>query len=127
MGLVRRRRGVFENREIDIMDIVAETKYVKMSPTKARHIARELQGKKVSEALAVVDFNKCKAGALIGKTLRSAIANAENNEDLAADDLFVKTAVVNKGPVMKRFWPRARGMVSPIKRKTSHIRIVLSD
>lgn len=109
------------------MDIVAETKYVRMSPTKARDIAREIQGKGVADALKVTDFNKCKAAKQIGKTLRSAIANAENNEDIGADLLKVKTAVVDKGPVMKRFWPRARGMVSPIKRKTSHIKIVVSD
>ena len=109
------------------MDIVAETKYVRLSPTKARDIAREIQGKGVDDALKVTDFNKCKAAVLIGKTLRSAIANAENNNGQPSDTLKVKTAVVDKGPVMKRFWPRARGMVSPIKRKTSHIRIVLSD
>lgn len=109
------------------MDILAETKYIRMSPGKARHIAREIQGKRVDEALRVTDFNKCKAAAHIAKTLRSAIANAENNNDLAADDLRVKTAVVNEGPAMKRYWPRARGMVSPIKRRMSHIRIVVSD
>jgi len=109
------------------MDILAETKYIRMSPSKARHITREIQGKPVEEALRVTDFNKCKAAAQIGKTLRSAIANAENNNDLAADDLRVKTAVVNEGPTMKRYWPRARGMVSPIKRRMSHIRIVVSD
>jgi len=109
------------------MDISAETKYVRLSPSKGRDIAREIQGKPVAEALRVTDFNKCKAAGLIGKTLRSAVANAENNNDIPADELIVKRAIVDKGPVMKRYWPRARGMVSPIKRKTSHIRIVLSD
>lgn len=114
-------------KEIDIMDIVATTKYVRLSPTKARDIARAIMGKKVGEALKVTDFNKCKAAKLIGKTLRSAIANAENNEGLSANDLKVKMAVVDKGPVLKRHWARARGMVSPIKRKTSHIKIVVSN
>lgn len=112
---------------IEIMDIVAKSRYVRLSPTKARDIAREVQGKLVADALKITDFNKCKAAGLIGKTLRSAIANAENNNDLSAEDLKVKRAVVNKGPVLKRYWPRARGMVSPIKRKTSHIEIVVSD
>lgn len=109
------------------MDIVAKSKYVRLSPSKAHDIARGIQGKPVGDALKVTDFNKCKAAGLIGKTLRSAISNAENNNDLAAEDLKVKRAVVNKGPVMKRYWPRARGMVSPINRKMSHIEVVVSD
>lgn len=109
------------------MDVVAKTKYIRMSPSKGRHLTREIQGKPVEQALRICDFNKCKAAAHIGKTLRSAIANAENNDELAADDLRVKTAVVDAGPAMKRYWPRARGMASPIKRRMSHIRIVVSD
>ena len=63
----------------------------------------------------------------LGKTLKSAIANAENNADLSADKLWVTKAVVENGPTLRRFWPRARGSASPIRKKTSHIFITLSD
>ena len=109
------------------MEIVAKTRYVKMSPEKAHDIARAIQGRTVAEALAITSFNKRKAAREIGKTLRSAIANAENNAEIPADDLTVKEAVINQGPMLKRYWPRARGMVSPIKRRTSHIHITLTD
>jgi large subunit ribosomal protein L22 len=61
------------------------------------------------------------------KTIRSAVANAENNAKLLADDLRVKEATIGEGPAMKRFWARSRGMVSRIRKRTSHITIVLSD
>ncbi len=109
------------------MEIVAKTKYVKMSPTKAHDIARAIQGKSVADALKITTFNKRKAAREIGKTLRSAVANAEKNAEISADKLTVKEAVVNQGPMLKRFWPRARGMVSPIHRRTSHIHITLTD
>ncbi len=109
------------------MDVSATTKFVRVSPTKIRDLARAIQGKRVQEALNITAFNKRKAGVLIGKTLKSAVANAENNAGLSAETLMVKEAVVNRGPIMKRYWPRARGMVSPIQRKMSHIKITLSD
>jgi large subunit ribosomal protein L22 len=109
------------------MDITAKTKFVRLSPHKARELARQVQGLPVSEALKIVDFSSKKAAFLIGKTLKSAVANAENNAKLAVDDLIVKLAVVDDGPRLKRFWPRARGSVSPIKRRMSNIKVVLTD
>jgi large subunit ribosomal protein L22 len=98
-----------------------------MSPSKAQDLARAIQGRSVAEALRITEFSERKAAFQIGKTLKSAIANAENNASLSADNLFVRLAVVEKGPHMKRFWPRARGSASPILKKTSHVRIVLTD
>ena len=109
------------------MEVSATTKYVRISPTKTRDLARKIQGLPVAQALQVVDFSERKGARRIGKTLKSAIANAENNAQLDVDDLRVKEAVVGDGPRLRRYWPRARGMVSPIERKTSHVRIVLSD
>ncbi len=109
------------------MDVQAVTKYVRLSPTKARDLAREIQGKPVSEALRITEFNKRKAAVHLGQTLKSALANAENNLDLSVDDLIVKTAVVDAGPTFGRFWARSKGMASPIIRRTSHIKIVLTD
>ena len=98
-----------------------------MSPSKARDLARAIQGLPVSQALAVTEFSERKAAFQIGKTLKSAIANAENNAGLSADDLFVRAAVVEEGPMLKRFRPRARGMAGRILKRTSHIKIVLTD
>jgi len=109
------------------MEIKAVTKYVRMSPTKARDLARAIQGKSVGEALMVVELNKRKAAVQIGKTLKSAIANAENNAELSADSLYVAQAVIENGPILKRHWPRARGSASPIQKKMSHIRVTLTD
>lgn len=109
------------------MQVEAITKHVRMSPSKARDLARAIQSRTVAEALRITQFNARKAATYLGKTLKSAIANAENNAGLSADDLVVEKAHVEQGPSMKRYWPRARGSASPILKRTSHIRIVLTD
>ena len=109
------------------MEVNAITKYVRLSPEKARDMARAIQGRPVSEAINLTAASKRRAALQIAKTLKSAIANAENNNGLSADNLIVKEAVIDDGPRMRRYWPRSRGMVSPIARRTCHIKIVLSD
>lgn len=109
------------------MDIIARTKYVRMSPQKAMDLARAIAGKSVPVALQLTQFSERKAGFEIGKTLKSAIANAENNHKLSADDLWVKQCVIEEGPRLKRFWPRSRGMASPVLKRMSHVRVVLTD
>ena len=109
------------------MEVTAVTKFARLSPSKARDLARHLQGLPVAEALKITQFSPRKAARLLGKTLKSAIANAENNDDLAVEDLKVKMAIVDEGPRMRRFWPRARGSVSPIAKRMCHIKIVLTD
>ena len=90
-------------------------------------MTREIQGYSASEALDLLTFSPKKAAVLVKKTLKSAIANAENNAELRVDTLLVKEAVVGEGPTFKRFRARARGGASPLRKRTSHIRIVLSD
>jgi len=109
------------------MEVMALTKDVRISPTKARDLARTIQGRSASDALKLTQFSERKAAFYIGKTLKSAIANAENNHDLSADDLTVKSAVVDQGHMLKRFQPKARGSAGPIQKKMSHIKIVLTD
>ena len=109
------------------MEIRATTKYVRISPSKARDLARAMTGLSVQKALEITEFTQRKAAFFLGKTLKSAIANAENNNGLTADELFVYQAAVEEGPLIKRFRPRARGVASPIMKKTSHIKIVLTD
>lgn len=109
------------------MEVRALSKNVRISPEKARHVARLLQGKSVTDALAIVDLSPRKAARLFSVTLRSAVANAENNADLKRQNLFVKTAVVGAGPIIKRFRPKARGSAGRIRKRTSHLEIVLSE
>ena len=109
------------------MEVKAVTKYVRLSPRKARDMARAIQGLRVADAIKTVEFSERKAAKQLEKTIRSAVANAENNAKLSADDLMVKEATIGEGPAMKRFWARSRGMVSRIRKRTSHITIVLSD
>jgi large subunit ribosomal protein L22 len=106
----------------------AVTKTVRVSPFKAREITRLIQGKTVEEALALVDFAPQKAAGIIGKTLRSAIANAVNSGDgVEESDLTVAEAIVGEGPTMKRLRTKARGMAGRIRKRTSHIRVVVTD
>jgi len=109
------------------MEVTATAKFVRISPTKVRDMARAIQGKGVEEALRITEFNKRKGAFLVGKTLKSAVANAENNAKLSVEDLIVKEAVIESGPALKRFRAAARGMGKPIRKRTSHIRITLSD
>jgi large subunit ribosomal protein L22 len=109
------------------MEVRAIYKYAKISPFKAREITREIQGLPVSAALDIVAYSPKKAAALVNKTLKSAVANAENNANLKVDGLVVKEAIVGEGPTMKRMMARARGSGSRILKRSSHIRIVLTD
>lgn len=109
------------------MEIQAISKYVRLSPTKARDLARAITGLSVEEALRSVELNKRKAAVQLGKTLKSAVANAEENADKSADELYVASAVVDAGPTFPRYWPHARGSASPIRKKTSHVKVVLTD
>src|SRR5439155_18464790 len=109
------------------MQVSSTYRYAKISAFKAREVTRAIQGLPVSAALDLVAFSPKKAAALVNKTLKSAIANAENNANLRVDGLVVKEAIVGEGPTIKRMMTRARGSGSTILRRSSHIRIVLTD
>jgi large subunit ribosomal protein L22 len=109
------------------MQVTSTYRFARISAFKAREVTREIQGHSASEALDLLTFSPKKAAQLVKKTLKSAIANAENNSELRVDTLLVKEAVVGEGPTFKRFRARARGGASPLRKRTSHIRIVLSD
>ena len=109
------------------MEVRSTYRYARISPFKVREVTREIQGLPVTRALDVLAFTPKKAAFLIGKTLKSAVANAENNANLKVDGLVVKEAVVGEGPSFKRIMARARGSASGIIKRTSHIRIVLTD
>jgi large subunit ribosomal protein L22 len=109
------------------MQVKAIHRFARISPFKAREVTREIQGHSASDALDLLTFSPKKAAVLVKKTLKSAIANAENNANLKVDTLLVREAVVGEGPTLKRFRARARGGASPIRKRTSHIRIILSN
>jgi large subunit ribosomal protein L22 len=109
------------------MDFQALTRNARMSPKKVREVARTIQGRTANDAVEYLTLIPRKSARLIVKTLKSAIANAENNNNLASDSLTVKSAVVENGPVLKRFKAGAKGTAMPRRKKMSHIRIVLSD
>ena len=109
------------------MEVFALTRNARMSPKKVREVACTIQGRKAPEAVEYLTLIPRKSARLIVKTLKSAIANAENNNNLASDTLTVKSAVVENGPVLKRFKAGAKGTAMPRRKKMSHIKIVLSD
>jgi len=109
------------------MQVKAYTKYARMSPQKVRKVARAIQGRNAAEALEMLNLIPRKSARLIGKTLKSAIANAENNNNLSSDALKIESAIIEQGPAFKRFRPAARGSAHPYKKSTSHSRIVLTD
>jgi large subunit ribosomal protein L22 len=114
------------------MQVQAITKYVRISPQKANEVARIIRGMNAAAALDTLQFVPRKAARIIRKTLHSAVANAEyeaKKEGVALDvnDLVVKSAEVGSGPVIKRWQAVARGSAHPILKRTSHIKVVVSD
>lgn len=109
------------------MEAKAVSKYMKVSPQKARLVVDLIRGKKVDDALGILAFTKKAVTRDIAKVVKSAIANAENTKNLDVDKLFVKTAFVDPGPVMKRTYAKAMGRGSIIRKRSSHVTIVLDE
>ena len=113
-------------------DVRAIQRTTRQSPYKMRLVIDQIRGKDVNEALALLTFSKKHAAKQIEKVLKSAVANAEqharaSSESLDADKLYVKHAVVNEGPKLKRFMPAAMGRGTPIHKRTSHVEIVVAE
>jgi large subunit ribosomal protein L22 len=105
----------------------AKLSYARMSVQKACFVLDAIRGKDVNTALAIVTYNPRYASSIIKKLLESAIANAENNNGLNRDDLYVEECFANKGPTMKRIRPRAQGRAYRIEKRMSHITVVLNE
>jgi len=105
----------------------AVTRYVRISPRKARSVINAIRGKDVNEAFAILELSPKKAARIIYKVLKSAVANAENNFNLNPENLYVSECYVDDGPRLKRIWPRGRGRADIIKRRLSHITVVVRD
>jgi large subunit ribosomal protein L22 len=102
---------------------VARARYVRVTPMKARRVVDLIRGRNAEEALAVLQFAPQAASEPVGKVLASAMANAENNQELDRETLFVAHAYVDEGPTLKRFRPRAQGRAYRINKRTSHITV----
>lgn len=108
-------------------EIIAEAKNVRISARKARLVGETLSGKSALLTLATLKYEPKKAGLMIAKVLKSAIANATNNNKLDEKKLVIKQVIINEGQDLKRSRPRSRGMAHAILKKNSHIRVVLED
>jgi large subunit ribosomal protein L22 len=109
------------------MNVRATAKYVGTSPRKIGLVAALIRGRKASDAQQVLATTGKRATDPVGKVLQSAIANAENNYNLNARNLVIESVLVGPGPTLKRFRPRAQGRAGAIRKRTSHITVVLSD
>ena len=107
------------------MDVKATARYVRISPRKVRPVVALIKGKAVDEALAVLQFTPNRAARAVAKVVKSAAANAENNLELARDTLRVARAFVDSGPSIRRMQARARGRADIIKKRSSHITVVV--
>jgi large subunit ribosomal protein L22 len=108
------------------MEVRAVAKYVRISPTKVRKVARAVKGKPVDDALSALAFMSQRSAKVLGKIIRSAMSNANQKPDIEVDSLSVANIVVNQGPSLKRFRPRAMGRATRILKRSSHITVVLA-
>lgn len=108
------------------MEVKAVEKYIRISPRKARLVADIVRGKNAKQALVTLQFTPKKAAGIIYKAVKSAVANAENNFNLEADGLTISKITIDNGPTLKRFRPRARGMAAHIRKRTSHVTVIVS-
>jgi large subunit ribosomal protein L22 len=109
----------------EAQEAIATAKYIRMSPTKARQVVDLIRGRHVEDARRVLRFTSRAASAPVAKVLESAVANAEHNAALPADELVVARAWVDEGPTLRRFRPRALGRATRIRKRTCHIAVVV--
>lgn len=109
------------------MEVRASVKFVKVGDQKARIVANMVRGKSVNEAIRMLSFDNKKPSMIIKKLVESAVANADQKEVIDVDNLYIKEIMVDKGPFSKRYQPRAQGRAFVIKKKSSHISLVLDE
>lgn len=109
----------------DAPEAMATARFIRMSPTKARQVVDLIRGRHVDDARRVLAFTQRGASGSVRKVLDSAVANAEHNRGLTADELFIVRTWVDEGPTLKRFRPRALGRATRIRKRTCHISVVV--
>jgi large subunit ribosomal protein L22 len=109
------------------MEVKAVAKYVRISPQKVRKLIDAVKGKPVEEGLNVLKFMPQKAASIVEKTIKSAVANADQYPDMDVDSLVIQNITADQGPTLKRFRARARGRGTRILKRTAHITVILSE
>ena len=109
------------------MEVRATAKYIRIAPRKLRIVMNLIRGKNVNEAFAILQFTPKVGSEVIEKVLRSAVANAEHNNDMNVDNLVVSSCYVDQGPTMKRIHPRSRGQAFKILKRSSHVTVCVSE
>lgn len=112
---------------INTNEAKATAKYLRVAPRKVRLVVDLIRGKEIGEVLSILRFSPQKGAKFVEKVVRSAVANAEHNYDMMADELIVLRAYVDQGPTLKRFKPRAYGRANSLRHRTSHITIVVGE
>jgi large subunit ribosomal protein L22 len=116
-----------ERNAVKDMRPMAHARYIRLSDTKARIVLEQIKGKDVTTALGILSYSPRYAASVIVKLLKSAVANAENNQGKDTSKLYVQEVFANQGPTLKRIRPRAQGRAYRIEKKTCHISIVLNE
>ena len=109
------------------MEVKAKAKFIRTAPRKARMVTELVKGKGVGDALNILAFTKKAPAKIVAKLLRSAVANADQMKNIDVDTLFIKEITVDQGPTMKRYRPRAMGRATIIRKRMSHITVVLEE
>ena len=109
------------------MEVRAVTKFVRLSPQKVRLVVDQIRGKGVEEALNILKFVPKRSADIVAKTLRTAVANAESTQSVDVDRLIVKRVKVDGAGMWKRFMPRAQGRATKIRKRLSHITVILDE
>lgn len=123
----RQREKALKRQETRDKRPKAKVKYIRISSSKVKLVIDLIRGKNVGEAIAILKNTQKAASPVVEKLLNSAIANAESTKGLLRDDLFVAEVFADMGPTLKRFRPRAQGRASRIRKRTSHITIILDS
>ena len=109
------------------MEAIGRKRFIRQSPYKIRYVLRTIKGLRVDDALNKLSLTNKKASVYIKEVLKASISNMMNKNENSNDDLFIKTAYVDEGPVMKRFRPAAMGRATGIRKRTSHLTIIISN
>ena len=109
------------------MEVKAKVSYARIAPRKIRLVADLVRGKDVNEAVQILSFTNKRSAPVLKKLIQSAVANADQKKTIDIDTLYIKHITVDQGPTLKRYMPRAMGRASEIRKKTSHINLVLDE
>ncbi len=109
------------------MEVKAIAKFVRVSPTKVRKVAKAVKGKPAEDALNLLGYMPQRSAKILATVIRSAVANADQKPDIDVDSLSISNIIVNQGPSLKRFRPRAMGRATKILKRTSHITVFLVE